>query len=187
MIYAPGRFCFIHIPRTAGMSITATLVQHLTGNVDIIASTTNMPPLHRHSRALELRDLIEDWDSIYKFAFYRPSSAIYASDYRLHRMAQERIGTGQLHPAWEATVRMAMHESFDEFVQRRWVPWLAGDSIWAHWTCQDPTIHRFDFRRLSTEWPRLLKAIGVDPSLPLQRVNRGNTRFNKASLVGAPT
>lgn len=77
MIYAPKRFVFIHIPRTAGNSITSAICCACAGKgIDVIVGTA--PPIkfhkkiHRHIPAFGLKRFIPEWDDIYKFAVYRP-------------------------------------------------------------------------------------------------------------------
>ena len=77
MIYAPKRFVFIHIPRTAGNSITSAISCACAGKgIDVIVGTS--PPIkfykriYRHIPAFGLKRFIPEWDDIYKFAVYRP-------------------------------------------------------------------------------------------------------------------
>jgi hypothetical protein len=84
MIYLPKRALFIHIPRTAGHSITNTIASECAGNnYDILISTNpNLKmgmthwsyPIQVHSTASILKKTFPDdeWDNIFKFSIYRP-------------------------------------------------------------------------------------------------------------------
>jgi hypothetical protein len=76
MIYLPHRAVFIHIPRTAGNSITSAIASTCAGRgVDIILGTgrvENWEHTRRHRKAAFLKDRIGEWEDIYKFAIHRP-------------------------------------------------------------------------------------------------------------------
>ena len=81
MIYLPKRALFIHIPRTAGNSITNAIATSCAGNnFDMLIGTVAHNPANSwskifqtHARAEKLRPYIDDWDEIFKFAIYRPN------------------------------------------------------------------------------------------------------------------
>lgn len=170
MIYAPGRFLFVHIPRTGGMSITHTLATELTIDGSILIATGNEPkPWVRHARAVDVMPLIQDWDSIHKFAFDRDINEIIESDYRLRQRDLRRwrrgefVGTSE----WIAAIERVEHQSPEEFRQQEWG---FTDSPWEYWCCgendEDLGIERYDFRMLHAEWARLCADIGVEIRLP---------------------
>lgn len=77
MIYLPHRAVFIHIPRTAGNSITSAIAGVCAGRgIDVILGTgggiKNWRQVNRHVRAATLKEIIAEWDNIYKFAINRP-------------------------------------------------------------------------------------------------------------------
>lgn len=77
MIYLPKRAVFIHIPRTAGNSITNAIAKSCAGrNIDVIIGTAQgvkgFGKSNRHIRAVNLKSVIPEWDDIYKFAVHRP-------------------------------------------------------------------------------------------------------------------
>mgnify|MGYP003117352782 FL=1 len=77
MIYLPKRAVFIHIPRAAGNSVTSAISEVCAGKgIDIILGTggmiENWQQMKRHSRAVKLKEIIHEWDDIYKFAIHRP-------------------------------------------------------------------------------------------------------------------
>lgn len=77
MIYLPKRAVFIHIPRTAGNSITNAIAKACAGrNIDVIIGTAQgvkgFGRSNRHIRAVNLKKSIPEWEDIYKFAIHRP-------------------------------------------------------------------------------------------------------------------
>ena len=87
MIYLPKRAAFIHIPRTAGNSITNAIAKTCAGRgVDVIIGTAQVKGFGRsglHIRAVNLKKSIEEWDDIYKFAIHRPLEERIESTLRL--------------------------------------------------------------------------------------------------------
>ena len=77
MIYLPHRAVFVHIPRAAGNSVTSAIAGVCAGKgIDIILGTgagiENWKQMKRHVRAVVLKEIIDEWDSLYKFAIHRP-------------------------------------------------------------------------------------------------------------------
>jgi hypothetical protein len=77
MIYLPQRAVFIHIPRAAGNSVTSAIAGVCVGKgIDIILGTgprtKKWRQVERHIKAAALKELIDEWDDIYKFAINRP-------------------------------------------------------------------------------------------------------------------
>lgn len=77
MIYLPRRGLFVHIPRTAGNSVTAGIASITAGRgIDCLVCTSSndhivCPGLRRHANAAELKPMIAEWDNIYKFCIDR--------------------------------------------------------------------------------------------------------------------
>ncbi|MDC0297118.1 hypothetical protein OAK92_00950 [Crocinitomicaceae bacterium] len=79
MIYLPKRALFVHIPRTAGNSISNAIASACVGRgFDIMVC--NNPnefkenwshTFHTHSRAFRLKNSISEWNKIFKFAIFR--------------------------------------------------------------------------------------------------------------------
>jgi hypothetical protein len=146
MLYVPGQFLFIHIPRTAGNSICRTLVTELVHRVDLLCATDAKPNVfHRHTRAIEALPFIPDFHQITKFAVCRPYKDIVLSDYRILPIRDE---------------------SLDAFERRRWVPWLAGLTPEQHW-CGDVSGNMLDFELipfdslLTDGWHRICEIANI--------------------------
>lgn len=167
MIYCQGKFLFVHIPRTAGMSITNTLAPIVTNpgifeGYSLIASGTDIwRTFHRHSTANDLARLIPDWDDIYKFAVYRPDEEIFESDYRLHKSYHDKIGNGKLSRCWEKTVKISRNENLEEFIERRWKPWIREKTCWEYWT-GNYDFHKFQFSDIKNEFKTILKDLNLE-------------------------
>jgi hypothetical protein len=78
MIYLPKRAVFIHVPRSGGNSITSAIASSCAGKrIDAIIGTAPATKpywelLNAHITAHNLKPFIDEWDSIFKFAIYRP-------------------------------------------------------------------------------------------------------------------
>jgi len=173
MIYCPGRFIFIHIPRTAGISITRGLASTDVCDLALINTCNTPAEFWRHVTATEVKPLIPDWGEIKKFAFYRSDHDIYESDYRLHKSCIKDIDSWpdvSMLSDWKKSVLQSNDESFQQFIQRHWVPWLGQDrTVWEHWTTHE--FERFKFDDLINEWNRLLEWLEIT-YVPLQHLNR---------------
>jgi len=75
MLYQPDTFAFIHVPRTAGMSIRETILadaRHFDGiNCNSFAGKTWRPHTRRHTTYRELQGVIPEIDRIYTFLVIR--------------------------------------------------------------------------------------------------------------------
>lgn len=146
MIYIKDRLLFVHIPRTAGNSITRTLAAQAIESQDIVCVTDATPRehgLHRHSTFAEIAETIPEVASeqVFRFAIDRDEQEIFESFYRLHLSCSDDYGGER----WQASVRAARQETLNEFIDRLWVPWLAGKSVWSHWT-KGAEFHRVPYR-----------------------------------------
>lgn len=174
MIYSRGHFCFIHIPRTAGLSITTSLARAITLSEDhfseCVIATSSEPAAgdkyYRHATASELQDAVPEWDSIKKFAIYRQASDIIKSDYRLH-LSRNPDDT-RLCPLFRESIREARRETLEQFAIRRWNAWLVGSDPWDFWA--GPNFRKFEFSSIREDWPGLLDWLGL-PYVPLIHVN----------------
>lgn len=175
MIYCEGHFLFIHIPRSAGWSIKKTLApiilnrKSFNGAMISTANFSFFPMFHIHSRANDIKAKIPDWDSIYKFAVYRPDEEIIESDYRLHKSEYNKIGTGRLEKEWEKTVIISQNETLEEFKKRRWDNWLRGKTAWEYWIGNND-FNKLDFHNIDEEFKSLLKRFDM-PETELLKMN----------------
>ena len=124
MIYLPRRALFIHIPRTAGNSITNAIASICAGRgIDIILSTSYDIPkydgLSRHAPAFTLSKFIDEWDSIYKFAIDRPLEERIQSTLRL--IEKDKAIKTNLDPTcgarWKKILEM---ENYEDFIRKDW-------------------------------------------------------------------
>jgi hypothetical protein len=173
MLYVARRFLFIHIPRTAGNSISRSLVQELVEHSHPCLVCSELGVFERHSTANQLRKLLPDFDSLKKFAIDRPLNEIVESDYRLHKSS---VILPESLPQWSLSVGMAQSETLDEFKNRRWVPWLNGNTPWEHWCCgpngEDLGVQKFQFNSLKESWDKIQQVAGCQRQINLQVINQ---------------
>lgn len=158
------------------MSITSGIMQSVlqdetmgSGHMSIMVSTGNEPIVYnRHATAYDLSQVILDYDNIYKFAVHRPARDIYESDYKLHRRSINSISAPWITQEWRDTVERAATESLDEFIDRRWLPWMDGMSPWDYWC--DESVDKIDFATIEEQWPSLLDRLGL-PQTELKKIN----------------
>ena len=173
MLYVPARFLFLHIPRSAGMSISTTLLTALIREqplTSLLYTSGLTLPWHQHATADELQHLVRDFDTIYKFAVERPTCDIIASDYRLHQQGAIELAAGE-EPLFIESIAAARNETLEQFKRRRWNPWLRGQDAWSRWTGGRLDIHRLRFDHLDEDWIKTLDAIGI-PRCELNRCNQ---------------
>lgn len=171
MIYAPGRFCFIHIPRCAGMAITEALARGSFGEFDVIAVTTPLiNGLSRHATAVDTAHLIPDWDDIYRFAIWRPLTHIVGSERRLIR----RDFNDGIHrnPATAAGYRSLLEsrETVNQSLER----WKrdVGDP-WTSWTTDEGRslgVDKVPMSELADRWPEICDRCQISQT-SLRRLN----------------
>lgn len=176
MLYVPRRFVFIHIPRTAGTSITTGLVNALMRDgVDFLCSTTRRTDgFDKHATARQIASAIPDYKTIAKFAVVRPDEDIIKSDYQLHRSELPFLGKRFFPFDWEESVKLSATETLEDFTKRRWVPWLGGKTVREIWL--DETVTIFEFKDLANAWRELTTLAGISEAT-LDRINRGNRTF----------
>lgn len=174
MIYLPKRAVFIHIPRTAGNSITNAIASTCCGNnFDIILGTSgyieNWTQLERHVEAKILRRFIPEWDYIFKFAIWRPEEERMESAKRLiDRDIKNKAYRNPMCPRYWADLLLSkdIGEYWKDFKQKDWDFYTKGDSG------EDIGVQKFEFSRLEEDWPEICNKCQI-PKCQLPRLNAG--------------
>jgi len=196
VIYSPSKFVFIHIPRTAGLSITQALASRMLelGDVTINISGIGDQPSGwwRHSRACDLAETIPQWDSLHKFAVMRNPVEIVESFWRL--VQRDRVLLERPQPEFPESARdyFAFLEQSSRMTFDEWVPWhfryLEGSGgFWNYWCCgrdgADLGVEVIRFERLEVEWPRICERLGLR-GVKMSRVNgaAGRVEWTKSAV-----
>lgn len=171
------QFCFIHIPRGAGLSITQTLRQACP-EADIFYHS----PL-RHYFAIQAINSIgigkELWERFYKFAVIRSPFDIIESDYRLTLHESQVASPSHLLHGWnQRIVRLKKEPGFDSFVRREILGPYSGikpGGYWRTWCLghngEDLGVDAILYTQLHDKWPAICKRIGLSESPVLLRIN----------------
>lgn len=172
-------FAFVHIPRTAGTSITHALAARCEDAlVDVFAHK------HEHAPTIAARFRSgKEWWASFRFSVIRSPWAIIESDYRHTMHAFEA-----LHPAarlecslewWLRMHRVAAYRDFAEFVREEYLAdgsMLRRGGFWRTWCLgpdgEDLGVQPFRFERLQAEWLEITEAIGLGPLPDLPWLNR---------------
>lgn len=172
----PSPFVFVHIPRTSGVALCASL----GGQTGVKVSA----PADRHMRAAVAPLVIgEDvWAMAKKFSIVRNPWDIVASDYRL-TASQAGIGsaTQNMTAGWDARVaRLQADRSFERFVAEEYLGQFSGivpGGFWRTW-CTDEDGVEMGIRPIAFEqladpatWTELLDWLGLQ-ACPRLRINR---------------
>jgi len=174
MIYLPKRAVFIHIPRTAGNSITNAIASACAGNnYDIFIGTGAHSVEHwshvaRHSTASRLKKFITEWDDIFKFAIVRTEEDRLNSIKRLVQRDIERK-VHELDICAEGWRRVLMSED------KQWYWDLMTEQDTDHYTKgldgEDLGVELFDYNRLDELWPEICAKCQL-PTIPLPHLNK---------------
>jgi hypothetical protein len=162
MIYGPKRFLFIHIPRTAGNSITRALSEACLGQHDVLAATS--PDLgrgfrfFRHVRARKLMNIIPDWEDIYKFAVDRPIEEMRESQQRLinRDLARGRDRDPHVNDGYKNLLLSDPNERHLNRLAAPWDWWCLGDNG------EDLGINRIPYAQLGELWPAICESCKVE-------------------------
>lgn len=167
-----GGVCFVHIPRTGGVSVTAALA----GALEEAAVDTLML---RHVPARRMRVWLgEAWDRMFRFAVMRDPWSIVESDWRLTLGSLGDLARPHIAPQWRARLERARRDGgFARFVREEYLGAYSGvapGGFWRTWCCgpagEELGVEPVRFERLAGEWPRLAARIGL-PGLELPRLN----------------
>lgn len=153
MIYAPGKFAFIHIPRTGGYSIKSavqsTILEHY-------AVTINRQPRRDgvwcHSTADELSREIPDWDRIFKFAIMRNPHDLVRSMWN-----------------WVQKYKPDEHFDFSTFIQRP--GWPIPEGGFHYHYCGNEKVRVIPFESLKEAWPGLCSIMDISMDTELPHIN----------------
>jgi hypothetical protein len=176
MIYAPGQFAYLHIPRTGGTSMSYALTTAFR-NANILINRAHWPhALRKHTTARELAEVMPDWPSLYKFAVMRSPWEIVASTWRLH-WRDIRAGKSAFNDAaYLARLERVKAQTFAQFVQEEYGPWLhPGGGFWRHFCLslagEDLGVECYRYEDLTPRWLELCGKLGCVMELP--RLNAG--------------
>lgn len=171
MIYLPHRAVFIHIPRTAGNSITSAIASTCAGRgVDIILGTggevKGLQNINRHARASALKENIEEWDDIYKFAIHRSMGDRVKSAARLierdvHNKVHEDSTCTE---AWKKVLRNEDRDYWTTFMRHTTDWFTKGDSL------EGLGVEIYDFSEINDKWNEICDKCNI-PQCPLPRLN----------------
>jgi len=156
MIYLPHRAVFIHIPRTAGNSITSAIASACAGRgVDIILGTGRVngwENTRRHRRAQLLKDLIEEWEDIYKFAIHRPEQDRIQSAARLiQRDRENKVHENPSCPKpWKRVLTGEDESAYWKGFREQTNDWYIKGS-----QGEDLGVELHEFSELNEKWPEI--------------------------------
>ena len=100
MLYVPGKFAFVHVPRTGGISICNTVRANLHRFGPDTVEIGRW--LRRHPRAVDMQNVIEEWSDIFSFGLMRNPFELFESNWRetqaWHRDQLAAIAAGHYKP-----------------------------------------------------------------------------------------
>lgn len=151
------RAIFVHIPKTAGTSITTLIEPALRWNDLVLGSTPfgeRIEPAYRerfglskHMRARDVRRVVgeELWAAYFTFAIVRHPYTRLVSFYNWQRNAVERAAPDAPLWSWPATEAHQQSRSFGEFIRHE--KFLASRNSWpqADWVCDEAGRSIVDF------------------------------------------
>lgn len=175
-------FAFVHIPRTAGTSITHALAAACE---DAQVGLYSL----KHAAAPLLFDRFrsgKEWWASFRFSLVRSPWEIIESDYRLC-MAAFEVSTPADRLAcelewWLKIHRVAGYQDFAGFVREEYLAagsMLRPGGFWRTWCCgsdgEDLGVRAFRFERLQSAWEDICEAIGLSPAPQLPWLNRARS------------
>ena len=173
MIYLPKRAVFIHIPRTAGNSITSAIASECAGKyIDVIVGTGNWDvenfySISRHIRARELQPLITEWDEIFKFAIHRPLNDRINSVLKLIKRDRENIESwGLCSDAWK---KLVLSDDYEKRIKETWIhhdtEWFTKDR-----NNNDIGVEIYNYNELPDKWEEICDKCKI-PRCKLPHIN----------------
>lgn len=177
MIYFRDRFLFVHIPRTAGMSVTSAITQSKDPDMNIVCGV-DFGPFYRHIQSHKLKDLIPDFYNIKRFCIVRNPFEIVESTYRFATKLGHELNLG-MHPHMRETAKKiwlkSLEQTFEEFVLEYFDYLDTG--FYAHWcfnwdTKRSLGIRTFEFKELKDKWKDILDILEIDTKIVLPHENK---------------
>ena len=178
MIYLPKRALFIHIPRTAGNSITNAIASSCAGNnYDILVSNTPRELtidwshiLNTHVIAQKIQPHIIDWDNIFKFAIFRNQEERLESIKRLveRDISQKTYEHPSCNEKWrEILLKEEVRERFYEHEKAHDLNYYTKGP-----NGEDLGVEVFDYKNLNEVWPEICDKCQI-PKSNLPHLNAG--------------
>jgi hypothetical protein len=172
MIYIPKRAVFIHIPRTGGNSITHAICTACVGkNIDVFLGTGSHRYVAwalsaRHTRAASLRNIIEEWDNIYKFAVFRnEEDRLNSAKNLIQRDIKDKV---YLDPTCTDGWRdLLISEELQKKFLKRWKP---NDFYVLGYNGEDLGVEIYNFENLSDRWHEICDKCRI-PRCELPKLN----------------
>ena len=171
MIYLPQRAVFIHIPRAAGNSVTGAIAGVCAGKgIDIILGTggdiKNWQGMKRHARAVALKEIIDEWDDIYKFAIHRPMKDRVKS---VARLIQRDLDNG-VHE--DATCPEAWKKVLKNEDENYWQVFMSHTIDWYTRGTEGESlgVETYDFSEINNQWHDICDKCDI-PQCSLPRLN----------------
>ena len=171
MIYLPQRAVFIHIPRAAGNSVTSAIASTCAGKgIDIIVGTgggiQNWAKMKRHTRAFVLKEVIDEWDDIYKFAINRPMEERVKSVAKLiQRDIDKNIHEDPTCPeAWKRVLKNEDKDYWRVFMSHTFDWYTKGENG------EDLGVETYEFSEINNKWHEICDKCRI-PQCVLPRLN----------------
>jgi len=175
MIYAPGQHLFIHIPRTAGVSIKTVYMRHRRPNDVYLIQMCDRPyRWRRHTRAVDVFPMIPDWYAVKKFAVIRSPWTVIPSTYFFWRQLYQEAGNAVPLPI-RKEAEAAMRNPFCDWVPLHFGFLSDGEGLWYHF-CLSPGggdlgIEPFKFEQLNENWSKIRGILGLPEDAQLPKIN----------------
>lgn len=164
MLYVPGRFLFIHIPRSAGNSITRALAAELVAHSDVMVALHHGPAcVWRHINCEQFRSNMQlshaALQKIHVVAVQRDPEEIIRSDYELYRSINREIPNEYVDYAYYQKLKAARRGDFPQF-REWWLHMLGGKTIVDWWVPERFNPILIDYDNIDEEWPAICDLAG---------------------------
>ncbi len=167
MVYATGKFLYLHLPRTGGSAIHKAIQQSTLG-AEIVFVTSALGPLRKHSRACEIKPMLgPEWDRLHKFACIRNpfdlAESLYSLFVRPTWMDEQDANLYDYQISFHREVQRFREMTFGEWLRDHLTPIIETGGWWSHFCEQnghDLGIHPIRYEDLNTEWGKLQNQFG---------------------------